>query len=141
MNNLSFNSSEESIRSVFEKFGNILEVRLICDKITQKPKGYCYIEFQDEHSVDKVLENKNNFIIDERKIIVKRSQSVTKLREHLRHTAHVSNLPFQLTEEQLKKVFIKSGIDKERIIDCLIVKDENLNSKGFGFVEFDNEVI
>jgi polyadenylate-binding protein len=112
-------------------------VRIIYDKETKKPKGYCYVEFAEEESVGSVMQNKNNFVVDGRRVMVKTSQSVAKIRENLKYVAHVTNLPFSISEEKLKEFFIKNEVDK--IIDCLITKDENGNSKGFGFVEFEDE--
>jgi polyadenylate-binding protein len=112
-------------------------VRIIYDKETKKPKGYCYVEFAEEESVGSVMQNKNNFVVDGRRVMVKTSQSVAKIRENLKYVAHVTNLPFSISEEKLKEFFTKNEVDK--IIDCLITKDENGNSKGFGFVEFEDE--
>ncbi len=137
MNNISYDSTEEKIKSAFEPFGQILDVRIIYDKVTNKPKGYCYVEFAEEESLGAVMENKNNFFIDGRRVMVKTSQSVIKIRENIKFVAHVTNLPFSLTEEKLKEFLKKNEID--RIIDCLITKDESGNSKGFGFVEFEDE--
>jgi polyadenylate-binding protein len=137
VNNISYDSTEEKIKSAFEPFGQILDVRIIYDKVTNKPKGYCYVEFAEEESLGAVMENKNNFFIDGRRVMVKTSQSVIKIRENIKFVAHVTNLPFSLTEEKLKEFLKKNEID--RIIDCLITKDESGNSKGFGFVEFEDE--
>ncbi len=84
------------------------------------------------------MDNRDKFYIDGRKVIVKPSQSMAKLREALKYVAHITNLPFSLSEEKLKYFFVKNGIDK--ITDCLITQDENGNSRGFGFVEFADEV-
>ncbi len=137
VNNISYDSTEERIKSVFESFGQILDVRIIYDKETKKPKGYCYVEFMEEESVGSVMQNKNNFVVDGRKVMVKTSQSVAKIREKLKYVAHITNLPFSISEEKLKEFLSKNDVDK--IIDCLITKDETGNSKGFGFVEFEDE--
>jgi len=84
------------------------------------------------------MENKQTIAISGRKVIVKRSQSVTKLREDVRNVAYVTNLPFSYEETNLKSFFNKNEVDK--ILDCLITKDESGKSKGFGFVEFEDEV-
>ena len=48
------------MKNIFNKYGEILEIRIIYNKQTNKPKGYCYIEFQDKNSIDKVMKNKDN---------------------------------------------------------------------------------
>jgi len=47
----------------------------------------------------------------------------------------VANLPFQLEDEGLKALFKEQKVTKAHV-----VKNRNGRSKGFGFVEFDNEV-
>lgn len=139
INNISYGSTEESIKSAFEPFGTILGVRIIDDKHTDKPRGYGYVEFAEEESVENILKSKSKFVVDGRNLMVKASQSVAKIRENVKHVAHVTNLPFSLSEEKLKQFFIKYKIEK--IKDCLINKKEDgITSKGFGFVEFEDEV-
>ncbi|KAJ1680175.1 nuclear localization sequence binding protein [Spiromyces aspiralis] len=45
--NLSFDSTEESVRAAFEECGTVNSVRLVTDRDTGKPKGFGYIEFAD----------------------------------------------------------------------------------------------
>ncbi|RIA88607.1 hypothetical protein C1645_234890 [Glomus cerebriforme] len=50
------------------------------------------------------------------------------------YTAHLGNLPFDLTEEQVKKFFIES-----KILTIRILRDKDSDrSKGFGYVEFED---
>jgi RNA recognition motif-containing protein len=93
----------------------------------------------EEESIAKVMQHRYDFVVDNRKLMIKSSQSVTKLRENVKYVAHVTNLPFSLSEEKLKKFFTSNGA--EGITDCLISKDDEGNSKGFGFVEFNSQVI
>ncbi|KAJ2859534.1 nuclear localization sequence binding protein, partial [Coemansia erecta] len=43
--NMSFRSTEDSVRVAFEECGTVLSVRIITDRETGRPKGYGYIEF------------------------------------------------------------------------------------------------
>jgi len=48
---------------------------------------------------------------------------------------YVSNLPFQITEDDLKSHFLRYG----EVISTVIVKDRDTGrSRGFGFVEMEN---
>lgn len=50
------------------------------------------------------------------------------------YTAHLGNLPFDLTEEQVKQFFSES-----KILTTRIIRDkESSRSMGFGYVEFEN---
>jgi RNA recognition motif-containing protein len=49
---------------------------------------------------------------------------------------YVGNLPYNYTEEDLKKIFSKY----KSVVSCNLIIDRNTQrSKGFGFVEFDSE--
>lgn len=51
--NISFDTEEEDLRSVFMPFGNVISVRLVCDKDTKKRKGYGFVEFADPASAQR----------------------------------------------------------------------------------------
>ena len=140
VNNLSYESNEKSIKNVFSKFGEILEIRIIYNKQTNKPKGYCYIEFQDKNSIDKVMENKDNIYINGRKVDIQKSISNEKLRNQVKFVVHCSNLNFKVKKETLEDFLIKEGkIEKNNILKILICKDENNKPKGYGFIEFNDK--
>jgi polyadenylate-binding protein len=110
------------------------------DNKTNTPKGYCYVEFLDEESVDRVINEvgETGLTIDDRKVHIKRSQSVVKMRESVKHVLHVSNLNFKTKENHLKEFFESKGINS--IKELLIVKEDSGKSRGFGFVEFESQV-
>ena len=143
VNNLSFESTEETIEKVLNNFGNILEIRLIKDS-NGRNKGYCYVEFQEESSVEKILEKKNEIFIDGRKVIIEKSISNKKIRNNIKFVVFVSNLNFKVKEKDIENFLKeKKNIEKEEIKTIKICKEENDNenkgkSKGFGFIEFNN---
>ena len=53
--NLSFKLSEEDIRELFEKFGNITEIAIPITRETGKPRGFAFITFENEDSAKKAL--------------------------------------------------------------------------------------
>lgn len=49
---------------------------------------------------------------------------------------YVGNLPYQTTTDDLKELFAKDGT----IVDAVVITDRDTGrSKGFGFVEFEDE--
>lgn len=49
---------------------------------------------------------------------------------------YVGNLAYSITTDQLKDNFTKAG----NVVDCVVITDNRSGrSKGFGFVEFENE--
>lgn len=139
VNNLSYLTTKEKLNEVFGVYGNILDIRLITNQQTGKPRGYGYIEFQNEESIELAINEQKLIEIDGRRIQIQKSQSVNKIRNVIKYVAHVTNLDYKLKESELEQFFIENEpeITNENIIGIKIAKNNNRRSKGFGFVEFD----
>jgi U1 small nuclear ribonucleoprotein len=48
---INFYTSESKIRREFETYGPIKQIKMIHDKETGKPKGYCFIEYEHERDM------------------------------------------------------------------------------------------
>ncbi|XP_057542516.1 glycine-rich RNA-binding protein 4, mitochondrial-like isoform X3 [Amaranthus tricolor] len=57
---LSFDSNETVLRDAFSKHGDIIEVRVICDHVTGKSKGYGFVKFASEDSAASALKEMND---------------------------------------------------------------------------------
>ena len=145
VNNLPFDVTKEQIKNTFGKYGNILDIRIIYNPSTQKPRGYGYIEFEDESSIDKIINSDKNFIINERKLSVSKSISVEKLRNAIKYVVHISNLNFKIKEKDIelflrKEIYEDNNINlDDEIKKILLCKDDEGKFKGYGFIEFSNK--
>ena len=141
VNNLPYDITKEQINEMFMKYGEILDVRVIYNPKTNRPRGYCYVEFNEEESTLKCLNDvkDNPIVLLGRNIIIGQSVSINKLRNKVEYVVHVTNLNFQLNEDELKEFFVKEcQIQRSDIVKAVICRDKERNnkSKGFGFVEF-----
>jgi len=53
---LSSNITEDEFRSYFEQFGTVVDVVVIYDSLTQRSRGFGFVEFDSEESVDEVMQ-------------------------------------------------------------------------------------
>lgn len=53
--NVDYGTTEVELKSYFQECGSINRVNIMCNKFTGHPKGYAYIEFSSEESVDAAL--------------------------------------------------------------------------------------
>ncbi|CAN6482870.1 unnamed protein product [Victoria cruziana] len=67
---LSFYTSEKTLRAAFEGFGELVEVKVIMDKISKRSKGYGFIEYASEEAAAAALEEMNGKIINGWMIVV-----------------------------------------------------------------------
>ncbi|KAI4305621.1 hypothetical protein L6164_028977 [Bauhinia variegata] len=56
---LSFYTSEKTLRAAFEGFGDIVEVKVIMDKISKRSKGYAFVEYTTEEAASAALKEMN----------------------------------------------------------------------------------
>ncbi|XP_020271042.1 polyadenylate-binding protein, cytoplasmic and nuclear, partial [Asparagus officinalis] len=67
---LSFYTSEKTLRAAFEPFGELVEVKIIMDKISKRSKGYAFIEYTTEEDAGAALKEMNGKIINGWMIVV-----------------------------------------------------------------------
>lgn len=67
---LSFYTSEKTLRAAFEGFGELVEVKIIMDKISKRSRGYAFIEYTTEAAASAALKEMNAKIINGWMIVV-----------------------------------------------------------------------
>lgn len=48
--NLPFSASEQEVRSLFEQHGKVDSVKLINDRETGRPRGFCFVEMSSDEA-------------------------------------------------------------------------------------------
>lgn len=61
---LSFYTSEKTLRAAFEPFGELVEVKVIMDKISKRSKGYAFVAYTTEEAASTALQEMNGKIIN-----------------------------------------------------------------------------
>ncbi|CAN0923009.1 Organelle RRM domain-containing protein 1, chloroplastic [Linum grandiflorum] len=61
---LSFYTSEKTLREAFEGFGELVEVKIIIDRISKRSKGYAFVEYTTEEAASTALKEMNGKIIN-----------------------------------------------------------------------------
>ncbi|XP_037553968.1 nucleolin [Nematolebias whitei] len=129
VNNLAFSATEESLQSAFEK---AISIRI--PQRDGRPKGFAFIEFESTDDAKEALENLNNTEIEGRTVRLEYSQKSTGGRDGgPTKTLFVKGLSEDTTDQTLRDSF-------DGAVGARIVTDRDTgSSKGFGFVDFDNE--
>jgi RNA recognition motif-containing protein len=68
--NLSFSSTEESIRSMFERYGVVNSARIMTDRETGRSRGFAFVEMENEGEADQAITALNGATVDGRAINV-----------------------------------------------------------------------
>jgi RNA recognition motif-containing protein len=68
--NLSFGTTEASIRALFEAYGNVEKVNLITDRDTGRSRGFAFVEMADAAEADRAITALNGASLDGRSLNV-----------------------------------------------------------------------
>ncbi|XP_065342114.1 RNA-binding protein Musashi homolog Rbp6 isoform X7 [Cloeon dipterum] len=134
---LSWQTSPESLREYFSKYGEITEVMVMKDPTTRRSRGFGFLTFADPSSVDKVLAQGTHELdgkkIDPKVAFPRRAhpKMVTRTKK-----IFVGGLSAPTTLEDVKNYFEQFG----PIEDAMLMFDKQTNRhRGFGFVTFQSE--
>jgi len=67
---LSFNATENQLQDMFAPHGNVLEVDMIMDKFTGRPRGFAFVTMETKEGADAATSALNGKSIDGRALTV-----------------------------------------------------------------------
>ena len=76
--NISFDATEEELRTLMSQAGTVVNLRLVVDRDTGKRKGFGFCEFVDEFSAANAVKNLNEFRFHDRELRVNIAEQDTK---------------------------------------------------------------
>ncbi|XP_043574163.1 RNA-binding protein Musashi homolog 2b isoform X15 [Chiloscyllium plagiosum] len=136
---LSWQTSPDSLRDYFSKFGEIRECMVMRDPTTKRSRGFGFVTFTDPASVDKVLAQPHHELdsktIDPKVAFPRRAQPkmVTRTKK-----IFVGGLSANTVVDDVKQYFEQFG----KVEDAMLMFDKTTNRhRGFGFVTFENEEV
>ena len=68
--NLDYNATEESVRSLFERYGAVTSARIMTDRETGRSRGFAFVEMENETEADQAISALNGYKLDGRALNV-----------------------------------------------------------------------
>jgi len=72
--NLSYNTTEGTLRTLFSEFGEIESISMITDRETGRPKGFAFVEMATQQAAEKSISALNGKMVDDREIKVDKAK-------------------------------------------------------------------
>lgn len=76
--NLSYGTTDESLKTMFAQAGTVVSATIIVDKMSGRSKGFGFVEMSSEDEAKKAVENFNGKEIDGRTIVVNEARPMTE---------------------------------------------------------------
>ncbi|EFX90167.1 hypothetical protein DAPPUDRAFT_300177 [Daphnia pulex] len=140
---ISFELREDTVRQSFHPFGPIKSITMSWDPITQKHKGFAFVEYELPEAAQLALEQMNGVVIGGRNIKVGRPSNmpqaqpvIDEIMEESRHynRIFIASVHPDLTEEDIKSVFEAFG----KIKMCQLAQGPAPGKhRGYGFIEYE----
>ncbi|OZJ02302.1 hypothetical protein BZG36_05065, partial [Bifiguratus adelaidae] len=135
--NLDLAIDNKALHDTFSAFGNILSCKVAMEDGVSK--GYGFVHYESAESANNAIEHVNGMLLNDKKVYVghhvSRKERQSKYEEMKANftNLYVKNIPTEMTDARFVELFEKFG----KITSAVIQRDDDGNSKGFGFVNFE----
>lgn len=68
--NLSYDTNEDNLRTLFAEAGNVVAVEVIMDRETKQPKGFAFVSMDNQAEAENAIKLFNGKMMDNREIKV-----------------------------------------------------------------------
>ncbi|CAI9757913.1 unnamed protein product [Fraxinus pennsylvanica] len=132
---LDFNVTDSQLYDLFNQVGQVVSVRVCRDLGTRRSLGYGYVNYNSPHDAARAIEVLNFTPLNNKSIRIMHSHRDPSIRKSGTANIFIKNLDKSIDHKALHDTFSSFG----NILSCKIATDPNGQSKGYGFVQFDNE--
>ena len=135
--NLDRSIDNKALYDTFSAFGNILSCKVATDE-QGNSKGYGFVHYETQDAANLAVTKVNGMLLNGKKVFVgffvpRKDRADTGAAAEATFTnIFVKSLPTEVEEDALKEMFEKYG----EIKSCVVMKDNESKSRGFGFVNF-----
>ncbi|KAL9449370.1 hypothetical protein AB3S75_011320 [Citrus x aurantiifolia] len=132
---LDFNVTDSQLYDLFSQVGQVLSVRVCRDLSTRRSLGYGYVNYANPADAARALDVLNFTPLNNKSIRIMYSHRDPSIRKSGTGNIFIKNLDKSIDHKALHDTFSSFG----NILSCKIATDGSGQSKGFGFVQFENK--
>ncbi|KAM7514357.1 hypothetical protein LguiA_003940 [Lonicera macranthoides] len=132
---LDWNVTDSQLYDLFNQVGQVVSVRVCRDLSTRRSLGYGYVNYSNPQDAARAIEVLNFTPLNGKSIRIMYSHRDPSIRKSGTANIFIKNLDKAIDNKALHDTFSSFG----SILSCKIATDPSGQSKGYGFVQFDNE--
>lgn len=132
---LDVNVTDSQLYDLFNQVGQVVSVRVCRDLSTRRSLGYGYVNYSNPQDAARAMDVLNFTPINGKSIRIMYSHRDPSIRKSGTANIFIKNLDKSIDNKALHDTFSTFG----NILSCKIATDCNGQSKGYGFVQFENE--
>ncbi|PON33633.1 Polyadenylate binding protein [Parasponia andersonii] len=129
------NITDAQLYDLFNQMGQVVSVRVCRDLSTRRSLGYGYVNYSNPQDAARALDLLNFTPLNGRPIRIMYSHRDPSIRKSGAGNIFIKNLDKGIDHKALLDTFSAFG----NIFSCKVATDSSGQSKGYGFVQFDNE--
>lgn len=76
--NISFKASEDELRELFEQHGDVNSAKIVIDKLTNRSRGFGFVEMADQESAKQAIEDLNGYNFLGKELVVNEARPKTE---------------------------------------------------------------
>ncbi|KAK9286664.1 hypothetical protein L1049_015064 [Liquidambar formosana] len=132
---LELNVTDSQLYDLFNQLGQVVSVRVCRDLSTRRSLGYGYVNYSNPQDAARALDVLNFTPLNGKPIRIMYSHRDPSTRKSGAGNIFIKNLDKGIDHKALHDTFSTFG----SILSCKVATDSSGQSKGYGFVQFDNE--
>ncbi|EEF43658.1 polyadenylate-binding protein, putative [Ricinus communis] len=132
---LEANVTDSHLYDLFNQVGQVVSVRVCRDLTTRRSLGYGYVNYSSPQDAARALDMLNFTPLNGSPIRIMYSHRDPSVRKSGSGNIFIKNLDKGIDHKALHDTFSAFG----NILSCKVATDSSGQSKGYGFVQFDNE--
>lgn len=127
--------SDMELKAYFDRVVKVMNLKIIRDMNSQESKGFAFVTLANQQDAENARHALNHEKIGRKEILISFNKKTSGSEADANANVIVKNLDKRVSGRELEKVCSEFG----KVLTCKVKDDEEGNSLGYGYVQYDSE--